>query len=247
MCPGHAQHAPTKCYNTLMKIPPHTAHIWFANLDTIKIDYAVLSDAEKTRASKMHFTEHQHRTAAARFVLRSLLSKYLDVSAADIELQQTDKGKLFLANSELKFNLAHSHEYAIYAFALNCDVGVDIEQQRDNIEFDGIAKRVMSSQEYNYWSALAAEEKNELFFQIWTRKEALIKCTGDGLSGPLKDLSTIDSEGEICRTVNYANQTQLDLTDLSAPKNYYAALASEQYLQIYYHPLPEEEISSAGS
>jgi phosphopantetheine--protein transferase-like protein len=165
----------------------------------------------------------------------------------EINLQQTEKGKLFIENSELKFNLAHSHEYAIYAFALNCEVGIDIEQIRE-VEYDGIAKRIMSKTEYSYWSSFNNDEQVESFFQIWTCKEALIKCTGDGLSGPLKELSTIDSQGNICATVNYANQAQLQLTDLSAPKNYYAALASEQSLQICcYHLLPAAEIFSVGS
>jgi 4'-phosphopantetheinyl transferase len=228
-----------------MKLNKNTAHIWFANLDTIKIDYAVLSDAEKIRASKMRLPEHQHRTAAARYVLRMLLKKYLSsLSPLPLagEVRVREKGKLYLPDSNLRFNLAHSHEYAVFAFALDIEIGIDIEQQRD-VEFDGIAKRVMSETEYTYWSMQPITQQAELFFQIWTRKEALVKATGDGLSGPLKDLSTIDSDGNICTTVNYANQTPLYLTDLSAPKNYYAALASAKSLQSYCYYLLQDHLS----
>ncbi|MSP53241.1 MAG: 4'-phosphopantetheinyl transferase superfamily protein [Gammaproteobacteria bacterium] len=215
---------------------PDTAHIYLVNLDQIKVDLNILTTDEQARAHKMHFATHQQRTAKARAILRLLLSQYTHILPGDLQFSTYEYGKLYLADHTVQFNLAHSHDYAVFAFTRDIEIGVDIEQPR-TIEFDAIAKRIMSDTEYVYWSSLTPrnDEQIKLFFQIWTRKEALVKATGDGLSGPLKSLSTIDSDGNICSAVNYSDKKQLWLSDLPSltkiiNRPFYAALAATSFL-----------------
>jgi 4'-phosphopantetheinyl transferase len=73
---------------------------------------------------------------------------------------------------------------------------VDIEQLRRNSDLDGISRRFFSTREQSQLTALPAEEKVEGFFRCWTRKEAYIKATGDGLSLPLDQFDVSIEPGE---------------------------------------------------
>lgn len=216
-------------------------HVWLVNLDTMQFDPTILNEDEIKRANRMHFTVDQTRTRAARAILRTLLSYYLPQTAASFVFQTTAQGKLFLPDDILKFNLAHTKQMAVYAFTLNHEVGVDLERQREKMDFTNVAKRFMGTTEYDYWSQLTPEFQIELFFKIWARKEALVKCTGEGLSGPLRELNSIDAHGELCQQIPYPTLTNvtLQLQDLPTINEFYGALAIDttQPIKSYFYKL----------
>jgi 4'-phosphopantetheinyl transferase len=73
----------------------------------------------------------------------------------------------------------------LLAFTRRRDIGVDVEQVRSDFDLEAIARRFFSPDEQRQLAAIAPEQKPEAFFRCWTRKEAYIKATGDGLSLPL--------------------------------------------------------------
>lgn len=110
----------------------------------------------------------------------------------------TDKGgKLYLTqNKDLYVNLSHSGEYAVCAVH-NKDVGIDIQHIR---ECDiNLAKRFFSAEEYEYINRF--ENKNNAFFEIWTKKESFVKAIGTGLTIPLNSFSTLSN------TIRYDGKT----------------------------------------
>lgn len=82
------------------------------------------------------------------------------------------------------------------AFTRLREIGVDVEQVRGNSDLDAIARRFFSGREQSELFALPEEERVAAFFRCWTRKEAYIKATGDGLSLPLSQFDVALAPGE---------------------------------------------------
>ena len=91
--------------------------------------------------------------------------------------------------SRLRFNLAHSGDWALVAVAAGREVGVDVEQFRPMPEATPIARSQFSPAEVAALDTLVEAERPAAFFHIWACKEAFIKATGLGLSYPLHDFS----------------------------------------------------------
>jgi len=83
----------------------------------------------------------------------------------------------------LKFNLSHTGALAALVVTEGVDIGVDVELA-DPVKED-IAGRFFSVPEQKALAALPEAEQTRGFHRCWTRKEALVKALGDGLSAPL--------------------------------------------------------------
>ena len=160
---------------------------------------ACLSDAEQRRAERFRFARDRRRFIVARARLRELLAARLDVAPEAVELANGKNGKPELAQRHAdrgwRFNVSHCDEVAVYAFSRDSDVGIDIEAIRPIPEADDIAARFFSRREYAAYSALAPRDRPLRFLQCWTRKEALAKALGEGLSMPLNELDFSRASG----------------------------------------------------
>lgn len=67
-------------------------------------------------------------------------------------------------------------------------MGIDVERIKENIDYLSLAKTICSKEEYEKFLMLPKEEQLLAFYRCWTRKEAIIKMIGKGLSFPLKRL-----------------------------------------------------------
>jgi 4'-phosphopantetheinyl transferase len=169
-------------------------HVWRASLDATVARVRHLRDTlsvdERTRADRFHFDRDRRRFIIARAALRSIIGRYLNLEPDDLVFDYGVRGKPALSPSmnsaQLHFNLAHSHELAVYAFTRHQRVGIDVEYTlRVVSDTDQLVKRFFSANEQAVYCALPAGEQRMAFFRCWTRKEAFIKAIGDGLSQPL--------------------------------------------------------------
>ena len=87
------------------------------------------------------------------------------------------------------FNVSHSGELALVAITLEGELGADVELRRSLRDMQGLATRFFSEQESSGLFRMPAEFQPEAFFRIWTRKEAILKATGKGLTYPLHRLT----------------------------------------------------------
>ncbi len=212
-------------------------HVWIASLDISEGQYYILrdtlSDEELERAARFRFEKDRKRFTSARGILRSLLSGYLDTDANKISISYGRYGKPQLSPGSsaipVHFNLAHAHSRALFAFALDRDVGVDIEFMRRDVAQDDIAERFFSPHEKAALDSLPPDMKRKGFFTCWSRKEAFLKATGKGLSFGLDRVEVTVNPESPASVLSIGGSKEdaagWSLQDIPADEDYSAALA----------------------
>lgn len=102
-----------------------------------------------------------------------------------------ENGKPYFENAPCFFNLSHSGEYVLCA-ASDREVGADIQQYRPaNVR--RLAERFFARRECRSLEQCGSdEERRELFFTLWSRKEAYGKLTGEGAAAALgQDMGSV--------------------------------------------------------
>jgi 4'-phosphopantetheinyl transferase len=74
--------------------------------------------------------------------------------------------------------------------------GVDLEPISSELAGEDIAQRFFSANDATRLLSVPASERQQAFFNCWTRKEAFIKAKGTGLSLPLDQFDVTLSPGE---------------------------------------------------
>lgn len=161
--------------------------------DEIRKLHASLSPAERQRAGRFFFPRHRRRYIAARGLLRRLLGERLGVRPEEVRLVYGKNGKPLLADGGLHFSVSHCDDVALFAFSKACELGADIEALRAIRSADAIAAHIFSRREKRAYAA--ARDKALAFLRCWTRKEALAKGIGDGLSVEPHRLDPADAPG----------------------------------------------------
>ena len=160
----------------------------------------LLDDAERDRANRFVFKRDRFRYIVGRARLRQGLSARLGLRPEAVELVYGKRGKPMLASQfaslDLRFNLSHSEDIAIYAFSVGREIGIDVEAVRMVPDADAIAARFFSPREYEAYLNLNLRDRAQGFFNCWTRKEAFIKALGDGLYYPLDRFDVSLAPGE---------------------------------------------------
>lgn len=184
---------------SFFELPENTLHIWRLKfLDSLTqeqfdLGLSLLDANSQKSALRFKFRHLQEKHIQTQVTLRKLLSGYLELNPADkkIEFIKAKHGKPYLEINPKKimFNLSHSHDYALFAFIKNKEIGIDIEKIADRPYME-LADRFFSKDEFELLSNLQNPDQQKVgFFKIWTRKEAYLKATGEGLSHPLNDFS----------------------------------------------------------
>ena len=211
-------------------------HIWCASLDCsapyMKKLELTLSEDEIIRANRFHFQRDRRRFVVGRGTLRAMLGLYLNRRPDQMKFRYGVHGKPYLAEDNgICFNLAHSHELAVYAFTRCRQVGVDLEYIRPIPDFEQISASFFSPRENSVLSSLPIDQRQEAFFNCWTRKEAYIKAIGDGLVHPLDQFDVSLAPEEPVRLLSVANApeecSRWELRTFAPAPEYVAAVAVE--------------------
>ena len=120
-----------------------------------------------------------------------LLKKELCKEYTESDLKKTEKGKLYIENCPVKFNITHSKDIIIVAFSDKSEIGVDIEKKKD-LDYKKLSGKYFNS------------EPKDLddFYRLWTTAEAFVKYKAKSIFVELKDI-VIDDMGII-----YKNEKQ---------------------------------------
>ncbi len=150
-------------------------------------DVMLLDATERARAERFHFARDRTRFVAAHAGLRRTLGAKLDAPPAALSLVTRPNVKpRFAASTGWHFNLSHSGGVALVAVTDAGPVGVDVEVLRDLPDMAAVAQEVFTPDERSALFALPQHDRAAGFFRAWTRKEAVIKATGEGFAADLK-------------------------------------------------------------
>jgi 4'-phosphopantetheinyl transferase len=224
--------------------PTDQVDIWRVHLEGSPLDGSltqgpetgVLSPDEIARANRFHFEKDRAHFICCRTALRQLLGKYLGIPASEIQFRYSTNGKPQLeANLNpraLQFNVSHSADLAAIAIGSEHRLGVDLEKIRIDVDIVSLSTRFFSLRERAELHALPEHLRVSAFFACWTRKEAFLKATGEGLSFPLENFSVSvqpDSNPKL-EEVNEDSKVgeQWFLADIHVGVDYRAALAIER-------------------
>ncbi|HEV3008246.1 MAG TPA: 4'-phosphopantetheinyl transferase superfamily protein [Burkholderiales bacterium] len=166
-----------------------------ASPEEVRFLRALLCAAEKQRAERFRFERDRRRFVVARARLRQLLAARIGMKPEDVELAYGKNGKPCLKHNGWHFSVSHCDDVALFAFSKASEIGVDVEAVRPIREADTIAAQFFSPRENEAYAALAAHDKPLGFLQCWTRKEALVKAIGEGLSMPLHQFDVAHAPG----------------------------------------------------
>ena len=195
----------------------------------------VLVQEELERARRFYFEDDRRKWIVAHGLLRSLLGQYLKCNPRSLHFTTNHYGKPLLVSpvggKRLQFNLSHSGNLVLFAFAYESEVGVDVEQMRADIDYRELAARYFSVRECTAFEALSADLQQEAFFLCWSRKEAYVKARGKGLSLPLDQFDVSLVPDEPVRLFGSREEPQAverwSLYDLFPARGYAGALSIE--------------------
>ena len=118
------------------------------------------------------------------------------IKLKDIIIEKTELGKPFVKKFPIFLSISHSDNICAIAVSFQ-QVGIDIEKKK-NVKWQKIMERFFTEREKNIL------EKNpdiDVFFDIWTRKEAYAKYLGIPVLRIIKtenvvEVDTVENDGE---------------------------------------------------
>lgn len=105
-------------------------------------------------------------------------------------LKKNCYGKPFFSNYKyINFSISHTDKYSLFALS-NSKIGIDIEK-KENIDYKLISRFYTKPEQDCVFSST---NPTNMFYDIWTRKEAYTKWLGTGLSTPLNSFDTFSTD-----------------------------------------------------
>ena len=147
---------------------------------------AWLDDQERARRQRFAYDGPRRRFSLCRAALRAILCRELGCDNAHLAFDTNDLGKPFAlvqgAPAAASFNVSHSGNHGLVAYAPAGHVGVDIEVRDTRRDFDFLIDTVFGPEEQAAFALADGQERTNLFYSIWTLKEAVLKALGKGFA-----------------------------------------------------------------
>ncbi|MEZ0612259.1 4'-phosphopantetheinyl transferase superfamily protein [Fibrella sp. WM1] len=157
--------------------------------------YTLLTTDEQLRANRFRQEIDRQRFMVGRGGLRWLAGQLLGQPAATVDLAVGEHGKPELVNSDgWHSNVSHAGEWVLWAFGQQ-PVGVDVEQLKAGFAYDELIPFCFGPAEQQALQQAGQpgdDAHQRLFYTFWTRKEAILKATGLGLTDQLTAISVLD-------------------------------------------------------
>ncbi|WP_036302355.1 4'-phosphopantetheinyl transferase superfamily protein [Methylobacterium sp. 77] len=189
---------------------------------------ALLSDDEIARTARFVRDEDRLRYAASHASLRIVLGRYIGADPRELTFATEASGKPYLAGAvagSCRFSLSHSGTRALIGLSPSTDIGVDVEEMRSMPDLLRIARAHFAATEIAALEALGPSDRRDAFFACWTRKEAVAKATGQGLSLRLDSFAVSVSPAKAALLAMPGGTTDWSLHAVPTVPGYAAAIA----------------------
>ena len=206
----------------------------------------VLSDVERARRTVLWDERHRTQYTVAASLLRLVAAPLTGQAAEGVVVDRScpscgrHHGRPRLPGTGLGVSISHSGATVAVAVSTAGAVGVDVQQVADDSVHD-LSPLVLAESEARH--VVVARD----FFIYWTRKEALVKATGDGVAVPLSEV-VVTPPGTHPDLLSYPGQGGLtaQLRDLSPDPGYVGALAVLSPRRVVIHERSAEQLLTAA-
>lgn len=188
-------------------------HIWMASvIDQIPLLSETDIPPDEWKSGMSFRSEaDRYRYLIARKMRRQVLSLYLGIEPMDLCFRKGFNGKPNLVNLELHFNMAHSGERVALAISKS-DIGIDVEHINRIFNFEDLIQACYNANEMEFIDQ--SDSRTEAFFTLWTRKEAMLKRSGEGISVNLPDINCLRDHGTYSwKEMNYCIAVSVNIKE----------------------------------
>ncbi len=212
---------------------------WINKIEELK---AILSEEESLRMNQFVFRNRAEDYIISRGVLRNILARYLGQSPESVPLKTHSNGKPYLPGSEIHFNLSHSEGLFLYGLSSGAPLGVDLQRVYPIANINAIIKNYFSPEEQILLNSVNENMLQDLFFAIWTAKEAYLKGTGEGFQRPPNSFTICHKSNgllkfELRENLNSTLNKLWNIREIHLFSNFKAALAVKgEIIQIQRKP-----------
>ena len=158
-----------------------------------------LSAGEMARAERVRPGVARDEFVLGRGLLRALLGEVMGGGVVEIEVRVNGKPRVVGGGGgfNVEFNVAHSGGVVLIALCRGAAVGVDVERVDRKVEAMEIAERNFAAGERRAIAQACEAERAREFFRIWTKKEAVVKAHGQGLTMGLESFDVSGGNGPV--------------------------------------------------
>lgn len=148
--------------------------------------FAWLDGEEQARWSNFRLDRPRREFALCRAALRVVLCERLACPNGELTFEDGEYGKpsalIRGQPAKVSFNISHSGRHGLIAMAGRGRLGVDVEPRDRRRKLDVLITEVLTPAEQSRLAGTGVIRKQQLFFRLWTMKEALVKALGKGFS-----------------------------------------------------------------
>lgn len=174
-----------------MKLNKSNLHIWHIPLGGARLLEETFpplpSEAETIQAAKFTHPQLHQCYLKTRWAMRDILGLYLETSSAEVQLRYAELGKPELIpgahTRDIRFNLTHSGNGALFAVTLGTEVGIDMEKVGQKPRPLRLAKRYFTEEVVQQLEELTEQDQQFALLKLWTQYESYKKAQGVGLRG----------------------------------------------------------------
>ena len=208
-------------------------------VEYIAVLRSFLTPEENIRADKYYQEKDRNRFIISKVLLKFILAQEAGIPVSEISFEITKHKKPLLKNHpNLHFNLSHAGDYAVIAIA-NKPVGVDIEHSIKNFDFKAVLAHVFNAQEID--AVLNADDKKDVFYKFWTRKEAVVKATGQGIDDNFPKVPALDGK-HILNTSIWNEINNIEVFSFKMDDDYMGTVALTGNIknnqELHFYPVP---------